>query len=78
MQDKKFIMVIDQGTTSSRAVLFDENGKIYKKASQPLNMHYPKEGWVEQNPADITSSIIMSAVKVLARAKVAFDAISAI
>ena len=52
----KFIIAADQGTTSSRAVLFNENREIAGIAQRELTQIYPKEGWVEHDPAEIYSS----------------------
>jgi len=52
----QIIMALDQGTTSSRTILFDENGKIIAQANAPLACHYPQSGWVEQVPEEIWSS----------------------
>jgi glycerol kinase len=50
---KKFIVAIDQGTTSSRAVLFDTIGKSLFKSQLEFRQYYPKNGWVEHNPEEI-------------------------
>jgi glycerol kinase len=50
---QQFILAIDQGTTSTRAILFDTQGRIHGAAQQELTLHYPHNGWVEQNPEDI-------------------------
>jgi len=47
------VLALDQGTSSSRAVLFDAQGRSVASASAPLNIHYPADGWVEQAPMDI-------------------------
>ena len=47
------ILAIDQGTTSSRAILFDKSGNIIATKQQALNQIYPKPGWVEHNPHEI-------------------------
>ncbi len=47
------ILAIDQGTTSSRAILFSHEGKILSVQQKELTLHYPNKGWVEQNPDDI-------------------------
>ena len=52
----QIIMALDQGTTSSRTILFDENGKIVAVANAPLVCHYPQSGWVEQVPEEIWST----------------------
>lgn len=53
---KKFIISIDQGTTSSRAVIFDLEGRIVSKAQKEFKQIYPKPGWVEHDPMQIYSS----------------------
>ena len=50
---KKFIVAIDQGTTSSRSVLFDENGKQIAITQQEFEQHFPQPGWVEHDPVEI-------------------------
>lgn len=52
----KYIIALDQGTTSSRAIIFDENQKIIGKAQREFTQIYPKEGWVEHDPMEIWSS----------------------
>ena len=49
----RYIMAIDQGTTSTRAILFDENGRISGISQKELTLFYPDNGWVEQDPEDI-------------------------
>ena len=53
MSDVRTIIAIDQGTTSSRAILFDEEGTILAQQSAELPQHFPADGWVEHNPEDI-------------------------
>ena len=50
---KKFIVAIDQGTTSSRAVLFDTKGRIKFISQYEFKQYFPKNGWVEHNPNEI-------------------------
>ena len=52
----RYIMALDQGTTSSRCILFDKKGNIISKSSKEYEQIYPKEGWVEHNPMEIWSS----------------------
>lgn len=52
----KYILSLDQGTTSSRAVLFDENASVVAIAQREFTQYYPKEGWVEHDPMEIWSS----------------------
>lgn len=52
----KYIIALDQGTTSSRAIIFDKEQNILEISQKELNQIYPKEGWVEQNPLEIWAS----------------------
>ena len=52
----QYILAVDQGTTSSRAILFDSRGSIVTKAQYPLTQHYPQPGWVEHDPMEILST----------------------
>lgn len=53
MENKKFVMALDQGTTSSRAILFDHEGNIIQVAQNEFTQHYPKPGWVEHDAMEI-------------------------
>ena len=46
----KFILALDQGTTSSRSIVFDHDGKIHAVAQQEFTQYYPQPGWVEHDP----------------------------
>ena len=50
---RKVILALDQGTTSSRAVIFDHRGDLVALAQKELKLIYPRPGWVEQDPAEI-------------------------
>jgi len=65
-----FILALDQGTTSSRAILFTRDGKIHAQAHQEFTQIYPQAGWVEHDPFEILTSQLSSAVEVLGRAQV--------
>ncbi len=54
---KKYILAIDQGTTSSRAIIFDEKATIIGQAQEEIHCSYPKPGWVEQDPLEIWASV---------------------
>ena len=54
--EKKYILALDQGTTSSRAIIFDKDQKIVAMAQKEFTQHYPKEGWVEHDAVEIYSS----------------------
>ena len=61
----KYILSLDQGTTSSRAILFDNEQNIVAMAQKEFNQYYPHSGWVEHNPMEIYSSqyaVMMEAV----------------
>ena len=68
--EKRYILALDQGTTSSRAILFDRVQNIVGSVSREFPQIYPKEGWVEHDPADIWSSQFGCATEVLARCDV--------
>ena len=53
---KKYIMALDQGTTSSRCILFDKNGEIVSMVQREFTQIFPKEGWVEHDPMTIWST----------------------
>ena len=52
----RYVIALDQGTTSSRCILFDEQGTICSVAQKEFTQIYPKPGWVEHNPMEIWSS----------------------
>jgi glycerol kinase len=62
-----YVLALDQGTTSSRAILFDEAGAIAAVAQKEFQQFYPQAGWVEHDPAEILSSQMSCAAEVLAR-----------
>lgn len=68
--DKKYIMALDQGTTSSRAILFNHAGEIVKVAQQEFDQIYPKAGWVEHDPMQIWGTQMGVARQVLESAGV--------
>jgi glycerol kinase len=72
------IMAIDQGTTSSRAILFDQNMKITASAQEEFPQHYPASGWVEHDPSDIWSTVVATARAVIDKAGVRVEDIAAI
>ncbi len=65
-----YILSLDQGTTSSRAILFDQAGKIAGTAQHEFQQIYPQTGWVEHDPYAILTSQLGSAVEVLGKARV--------
>jgi glycerol kinase len=62
-----YILALDQGTTSSRAILFDEAGAIAAVAQQEFEQFYPRAGWVEHDPMEILTSQLACAVEALGR-----------
>lgn len=75
---KKYILALDQGTTSSRAILFDHNQNMVSVVSREFPQIYPKEGWVEHDPVDIWSSEYGCMMEVLAKAGVSARDVAAI
>ena len=65
MMNKRYLVALDQGTTSSRAILFDKNGQICYKAQHEFDQIYPKAGWVEHNPMEILYSQFQSITEVI-------------
>lgn len=65
----QFILAIDQGTTSSRAIVFNENAQIVSQAQQEFEQHFPHSGWVEHDPKDILSSVLSVCKEALLAAK---------
>ncbi|HEX5235429.1 MAG TPA: glycerol kinase GlpK [Silvibacterium sp.] len=66
----KYILSLDQGTTSSRAILFDEAGRIARVAQHEFGQIYPETGWVEHEPYAILTSQLSSAVEVMGNSSV--------
>jgi glycerol kinase len=74
----KFILALDQGTTSSRAIVFDHAGSIVAVAQKEFRQIFPKPGWVEHDPRDIWSSQAGVAAEALTKANVSAADVSAI
>ncbi len=66
----RYILALDQGTTSSRAVLFDDQQNIIGISQKEFTQHYPKEGWVEHDPMEIYSSQYAVMMEVIAKSGV--------
>ena len=71
-------MALDQGTTSSRTILFSEKGEIVADASAPLACHYPQSGWVEQDPQEIWTSQSQTIQEALKKAALTMKDIAAV
>lgn len=76
--EKKYIVALDQGTTSSRAVVLDHDANIVAVSQREFTQIYPKAGWVEHDPMEIWSSQSSTLVEVLAKADINSDQIAAI
>ncbi|NLY72805.1 MAG: glycerol kinase, partial [Tissierellia bacterium] len=74
----KYILALDQGTTSSRALLFDDKAQIKKTAQKEFRQIYPQEGWVEHHAWDIWNSQISVAREVIEESGIDLQDISAI
>lgn len=57
-KEKRYILALDQGTTSSRAIIFDHDGKIVTVAQREFKQYFPKPGWVEHNANEIWGSVL--------------------
>ena len=75
---EKYILAIDQGTTSSRAILFDKKGKVFHSAQQEFPQYFPKAGWVEHNAHEIWSSVLAVLATVLSEKNVSAEQIEGI
>lgn len=64
-----YILAIDQGTTSSRAIIFDRNQKVVAVAQKEFSQYFPKSGWVEHDPEEIWKSVVSTCKSVLRKAK---------
>ncbi|WP_408635952.1 glycerol kinase GlpK [Parendozoicomonas callyspongiae] len=78
MSDEKFILSLDQGTTSSRAVLFNRKGEIVGMAQQEFTQIYPQAGWVEHDPMEIWSTQRGVMTQVLAKTDTKPEQVAAI
>ncbi|TXB62363.1 glycerol kinase GlpK [Phaeodactylibacter luteus] len=75
---EQYILALDQGTTSSRAILFDREGKITATAQREFQQFFPQPGWVEHDPMEIWSSQAAVATEAIAKAKLSASQIAAI
>ena len=66
---KRYVMALDQGTTSSRAVIFDDAQNIVGIAQKEYAQIYPREGWVEHDPMEIYASQYLSLIHILRHRK---------
>ena len=75
---EKYILVVDQGTTSSRAIIFNNKEEIVYKAQQELECLFPHDGWVEQNAIDIYASVLNVINDALLKTNLTYDDIDSL
>jgi len=75
---KRYIMALDQGTTSSRCIIFDKQGRMKSVAQKEFTQIYPKPGWVEHDPMEIWSSQISVATEAMAKLGILTEEIASI
>ena len=75
---ERYILALDQGTSSSRALLFDRGGSVVHQARQALSCRFPEPGWVEQDPTDLWQSQLQATRQVLQEAGVSSAQIAAL
>ena len=73
-----YILAFDQGTTSTRAILFDREGIVVAISQKELKQYYPQSGWVEHDPLDLYNDQKAAFEEVLSKTNVPLDAIKAI
>ena len=78
MKNKKYIISLDQGTTSSRAVIFDNESNILEIVQKEFKQHYPKPGWVEHDPMEIYASQYSVLIEAVAKSGIKPEKIAAI
>ena len=59
----EYIIALDQGTTSSRAIIFNKNAEIISRAQLPFQQIYPQPGWVEHDPEEILNTQLQALTK---------------
>lgn len=75
---QQYVLAIDQGTTSSRAIVFDEQGRAVGSAQQEIGQHYPQPGWVEHDANEIWVSVLDVIAGSLSKAGIAAEQVAAI
>ena len=74
----RFVLALDQGTTSSRSILFDHGGRIVAVAQREFTQHFPRSGWVEHDAEEIWATQAATIAEVLARARATADDLVAV
>ena len=77
MPEKKFILVIDQGTTRTKAVIYDNKAKIISRSYREVLCCYPQPGWVEHNPQEIWDSCLAGIKEAIQKGGIEKDDITA-
>ena len=75
---EKYVLSIDQGTTSSRAILFDKHSHLIEKSQREIKLVYPHNGWVEADPIEIWISVLECVNEVLIKANITIDDVECI
>jgi glycerol kinase len=78
MTDKNYIIALDQGTTSSRAIIFDRDANVVCSAQKEFAQHYPQPGWVEHDPMEIFATQSATMVEALAQAGLSHAQVAAL
>ena len=76
-KENKYILALDQGTTSSRAIIFDRAGEVIAVAQKPFEQIFPKPGWVEHDPSEIWYTQSSVAAEAVAKADLTGENIAA-
>ena len=75
---KKYVLALDEGTTSARAILFDKRSNIISMAQHEIKQIYPRPGWVEQDPMDIYANQYAALTECVAKSGISADEIAAV
>jgi glycerol kinase len=78
VHSEQLVLTIDQGTTSSRAILFDRQGRIRAVAQQPITQHFPASGWVNHDANEIWQTVRECVANVLEQTSLGLDSVAAI
>ena len=73
-----YLLAIDQGTTSSRSILFDRGGHVVQVAQREFAQHFPRDGWIEHDPQDIWQTVLHTCREVVEKSGVSLEAIAGI
>ena len=78
MDQKKYVLALDQGTTGTRSIIFDADGNIVSNAYAPLKQIYPQPGWVEHDPHDILGGALKTINEAIKQANVSLEQIETV